>query len=158
MKIVHCRSINLEWLATVRCLYLSRSLPFTHSLLGQLLSFTDQLFQGQPCGSLRWNPPPMIESSELNLSHNTCISLCLYTYCVCVYLYTNLILSSLMQWYLRVCRWWVWPAKLTGAPMWAELGAEIQHNNSSSSNNNRQRVSPCNLVAIMDMPHWYHRT
>ena len=30
------------------------------SLLGQLLSFTDQLFQGQSCANLKWNSPPTI--------------------------------------------------------------------------------------------------
>ena len=48
--------------ALLTCVYAHFCLIY--SLLGQLLSFTDQLFQGQPCGSLRWNPPPMIESSE----------------------------------------------------------------------------------------------
>jgi len=36
------------------------------SLLGQLLSFTDQLFQGQPCGNLKWNSPPSIERGMLS--------------------------------------------------------------------------------------------
>jgi phosphatidylinositol kinase/protein kinase (PI-3 family) len=32
------------------------------SLLGQLLSFTDQLFQGQSCANLKWNSPPTIDN------------------------------------------------------------------------------------------------
>lgn len=35
---------------------------FHFSLLGQLLSFTDQLFQGQPCGELKWSIPSSTES------------------------------------------------------------------------------------------------
>jgi PI-3-kinase-related kinase SMG-1 len=31
-------------------------------LLGQLLSFTDQLFQGQSCANLKWNSPPVVDS------------------------------------------------------------------------------------------------
>ncbi len=35
------------------------------SLLGQLLSFTDQLFQGQSCANLKWNPPPILDSCKI---------------------------------------------------------------------------------------------
>ncbi len=38
------------------------------SLLGQLLSFTDQLFQGQPCGNLKWSPPPIIENCKFEVA------------------------------------------------------------------------------------------
>ena len=36
------------------------SIPFR--LLGQLLSFTDQLFQGQSCANLKWSSPPAVDS------------------------------------------------------------------------------------------------
>ena len=44
------------------------------SLLGQLLSFTDQLFQGQPCGNLKWNSPPSIERGMLSYYVAFCFS------------------------------------------------------------------------------------
>ena len=37
---------------------------FIHRLLGQLLSFTEQLFQGQTLPKLKWNDPLPLDSCE----------------------------------------------------------------------------------------------